>query len=547
MPNGVKNTLKIVAFLLVFSFVFYSIQSVVVPKRDWPKSERRMTKAYRSYYQEQRDSLDYICIGSSFVFSGISPMEIYRQTKLKGYVISAPGQRAAVGYQMLKAILKTQKPQVVVADIGSLFKSLEANQNTAAWQGTIDSLPFLHIADRLSLASELAKVRGESFSSKYLIRSVLPLLQYHTNYLLGRNDYLDLHEEQVFYRKGYVAKSGVKPSPVVSGDTSANAKNDEVDEEEDDGGDALGEQLEGAVAFNRAYYEKMRDLCREKQCEFVFIKVPVNAGEQYGSNWTAERHDIARRVADEMGVEFMDMNDVDYGLDWMLDTPDAGRHLNLSGATKTSKYLAQWLGERYDQPKVTDEKLTAQWDYQLELYDWEMEFYKLQMEQDFIEYLRKAGEGDNALLVSISSGVDECWTDDMQAAFEGALGTEFDLRKSGNVGYVAYSENGKLIAEDSDKDKCTLQCELDNGMACTLTGAGGGDKDSSIDVGGTELSSKSVGIHIVVYNKELHCVVDSVYFNMHKDRVSGTHSLKALNDNFHICLMDHMYEALKEI
>ncbi len=543
MTKRIKTLVRVVAFLLVFGCVFISLENVVVPKRDWPVSERRMTKAYRSYYQEKKNSLDYICIGSSFVFSGISPMEIYRQNGMKGYVLAAPGQRAAVGYHMLKAAMATQKPRVVMADIGSLFKPIEANLNTAAWQGSIDSLPLLHFADRVSMAYELTKVRGEQFGNEYIKRTLLPLLYYHTNYKLNAYDFLDLHEEQVYHRKGYVAKSKIKPSVSGSNDAQAKADGDEDEEEE---GDASGDEMMDAVEFNKAYYRKIRDLCRANECDLVFIKVPVNAGERYASNWTKEKHALAQSVADELDAPFLDLNYEDTGLDWTTDTPDKGRHLNLNGATKISRFLAGWLSDHFSFSTQADERLTAQWDYQLDLYDWEMQFYKLQLQQDIIEYLRQVRAGNNTLIVSISGGAGDYWTDEMQTALAEATGTEFDLTRNRKKAYAAISENGSLIVEKTGKKECVLQYRLDDAVDCELK-SGRGKNGGAIVVEGNDLSTRNKGIFFAVYNNDLHCIVDCACFDTQKEGLPGSHTNRSYSNEWHIRLMEYCHEALKKM
>ena len=55
-------------------------------------------------------------------------------------------------------------------------------------------------------------------------------------------------------------------------------------------------------------------------------------------------------VADELGVEFIDLNAEPYKVDinWDEETLDGGDHLNLSGAQKTTAFVGDWLTSAFE-------------------------------------------------------------------------------------------------------------------------------------------------------------------------------------------------------
>jgi hypothetical protein len=71
------------------------------------------------------------------------------------------------------------------------------------------------------------------------------------------------------------------------------------------------------------------------------------------------------------------LDDIDkIGLDFEMDTYDAGLHLNLSGAEKASRYFGNILKSRFNIPdKRNDEKLKAIWQEKADYY------YKMEQEQ----------------------------------------------------------------------------------------------------------------------------------------------------------------------
>ena len=86
--------------------------------------------------------------------------------------------------------------------------------------------------------------------------------------------------------------------------------------------------------------------------------------------------------------------------------------------------------------------------------DWQgAEIFRLQMEFDPVEFLKRAAEGNNTLMVASSGGVGEYWTEEMQAAFESATGSQIDLRAIGKAAYACVSDRGELVAEETDGGK----------------------------------------------------------------------------------------------
>ena len=110
MRTGLKNLIKSICFIIVLGIVVLAVKEVVVPYRDWPTKGRRTTKMVRSVFNEPKNTLDVLWVGSSHVFSAITPMELYRQTNLYSYVLASVGQRPIVGYYLAKAAMGEQKP-----------------------------------------------------------------------------------------------------------------------------------------------------------------------------------------------------------------------------------------------------------------------------------------------------------------------------------------------------------------------------------------------------------------------------------------------------
>ena len=540
MRTGLKNLLKAVCFLIVLGVVILSVQEVVVPYRDWPSKGRRTTKTVRSVFNEQKDSLDVLWLGTSHVFSAISPMELYRQTNIYSYVLGIVGERAPVAYYLAQAALREQTPKLVIVDVGVFFHSDADNKNTGAWQGALDALPITRMADRVAMAKGLAETRDEPFDEGYIARSVLPILLYHDNYTAGVEEYLNLHTDQLYPRKGFVCTTGIKASKATPVDPAAEPQTNTVEFQE------LLERFNTNLPTANA----LKKLCDDHGVELVFTKMPVCARKSYDGRWSVEKHMLAQSLADEMGIEFIDLNYQDVDIDWNTDTRDGGMHLNLAGAVKATSFLGEWLSEHYDFGPHDDEKLKGQWDAQLKLYDSEMEYAWDQMEDDIVAFLDAVVGDDVTLLTTVSGGVGEFWTDEIQAKFTEATGIENDLRNASNAAFAAVSFNGELIGKKSGDSKCSLSATLPDGESCKLTSKAVDDAEGEgkIEVEGTQMASSGRGIHFAVYDNRLKCVVDSVTFGpSEKGGVQMTRDNDAYEWEYYLELMENAAEYMKTV
>ena len=105
-------------------------------------------------------------------------------------------------------------------------------------------------------------------------------------------------------------------------------------------------------------------LCRENDIEPVFIAIPapVPKEEQMRVNGVAP-------LAQELGVPFLNLFDVEGLVDFEADCYDYLGHMNPDGATRLTAYLGQWLTEHCDLEDRRDDPAYAAWDERLALYE----------------------------------------------------------------------------------------------------------------------------------------------------------------------------------
>ena len=96
--------------------------------------------------------------------------------------------------------------------------------------------------------------------------------------------------------------------------------------------------------FNMEYLELIHELCKDKGVQLVLTRVPLPC-----DTYIVEEMNTIQDWAEEHSVPFinyMKMTD-ELGMDWTKDSLDDGNHLNVFGAEKVSRHLAEYLKREY--------------------------------------------------------------------------------------------------------------------------------------------------------------------------------------------------------
>ena len=511
MSLRIKRIVSAVVFLSLTVFVINWLQNLLTPKYDWPVHNRRSIKSVRSAYLEPKNSLDAIYLGTSQTFCSISPMDIYDSSHIRSYNMATIAQRVPVAYYMLRGILRQQSPKLVVIDASGFFYTQAELMVTGKWEEMVDSLPLICYREKLDMMKDIARMQGRENDWEYLLSAIIPLLRYHADYRVEKENFQEHYLHQLYQRKGYVATYDFEAVDETEVRT-AQAMLDVNDTFADD--DDNIEMLEDCIRANEPYLEKLRDMCRAHGAEIAFIKVPVCANTRARGYWSANKHEMTQAMADRLGVKFLDMCYEDLGLDWRYDSFDGGIHVNHRGARKITARLLDWMQQEFKLSSQPDEKLDRQWAYQSDIFASEVEYLDLELEHDLFGFFDRVERGDYTLFTTVSNGIGDYWSDEAQRRFEALTGTKLDLRDAENAAYLSISSRGKIIEERHDKKSCALEGVLGDGLRYkAVSKTGKGKQNGMVDIWGTDYAPEGRGIHFVVYDNNLGCVVDGVRFD----------------------------------
>lgn len=270
------------------------------------------------FYGLEENRADLLCIGSSHVYYGINTCLLFEDYGIASYLLASPGQPVWISYYLLEEALKTQEPEMVLYDTGTLFQK-EDDFGAYSWETLISMKPSLTKWNALKAVNrygEVLDMAAAFFSFPY----------YHSRFLsLGEQDYRNL--ELVRYH-GYKPDFGVISESELS--KWENRKKPDSEKEL-----PLAER-------SGEYLLKMIQLCEENEIPLVFVNSPF-------ANQSLEKRETANYVASlaaEHGIPMLEGNDYveEMQIDFATDLLDAS-HLNYYGSVKYTQYLAEWLQE----------------------------------------------------------------------------------------------------------------------------------------------------------------------------------------------------------
>lgn len=324
-----KKVLKGICFVIIFVLLFELFTAMFMPKWSFAHTDEMQTRV-QAFYKQEKNSHDVIYLGASYVYCGISPLCIWEEQGITGYVFGATRQRAWMSTYYLEEALKYQTPKVVVFEVGAIFDENEASEQNN--RKNIDYLRWSPV--KLKAIKTICDNTGES-KKEYL----LPFLRYHSRWSELEAKDFNLKGDTSYHQMGTLAWRTTRPASKKKLKRYESWK----DKAEEASVPEVGDRCSEAVL-------EMKQMCEEKGIEFLMVRVPT-------LNWSQESVQGVQRFADENGIPYLDMNlcREETGVDWQTDTSDKGKHLNILGCKKASSYLGEYLKENYKfETKLSD-------------------------------------------------------------------------------------------------------------------------------------------------------------------------------------------------
>lgn len=305
MNQTIKHILSAVLFCAGAALMLFVISVLAAPEKGAVVDGINGIDA-NGILAEADDSVDLIFLGDSEIYASVIPLEIWNRYGYATYGCTTPSQKLYTSQDILENAFYKQNPKVVMFETSAVFRKFNFDESVIHTVGNY--VPAIKYHDRW----------------KYFLKGVF-----------GTRGTPDLENENKGYRMTMIIDPG--------DDSKYMQPSDNVKE--------IPER-------NIEYMKKMVEYCESHGAKFILYSTPST------KNWRFSKHNAIVQLADELGVEYLDMNLYrdQLNINWETDTRDGGDHLNHLGALKVTKFLGEYID---DMGVLTDhrgEEKYAHWD-----------------------------------------------------------------------------------------------------------------------------------------------------------------------------------------
>ena len=338
-----KKVFSSLVSIILIAFFLTVLNRVFLPKYVEENQDGRITQ---DYYLEKLPT-DILFVGSSTVYSGISPVILWEKQGFTSYDRSNASQPMWTSYYLIEDAVKRigkEKPELIVLDVG-FIKYDDAFAEEPSNRKAIDGMRTSPSKIRCALAA-----MGEN---ERLIEYIFPVLRFHTRW------------KELTLSDFKYAFSGVQTN--YNGYLINTVQTETLPERT--GGRYLEKDPSETLISprNAEYLKKIMELCKKENISLFLMKTP-----SYSDNWSYAYDEQIEEIAKDYGVTYLNFDELsdEMGIDYHTDSPDEGSHLNLWGAEKFSAYLSDYIAEHYPVTSHTeDARYRAVWDEKVSRYE----------------------------------------------------------------------------------------------------------------------------------------------------------------------------------
>ena len=309
------KALRSISFFLILGTILGIFSYAVHPKNNKKEYGMRDQNAH-AFYAEPENTLDTIIIGNSEAYSSFSPLEMWHAYGITSYVSAKGAILMSDAYYILKEVLKTQSPKLVIFETDAVFPQKEDQTRR---DRTINNV-----------------IENES-----------PLIKYHDVWKIQRpeNYFAPINYRWQSYSRGQM------DDPRTEGYESRNLV-------VSDGKNEV--YRDGRINYwILKYMDKFVELCREKNIQVLFVTVPNILTTSKLNSQAIKNYCTSRNIPQ---IDFSEHPEF-INIDWTKDTRDGGVHMNTRGAKKVSLFLGQYIINQYDiKDRRDDKELAKRWD-----------------------------------------------------------------------------------------------------------------------------------------------------------------------------------------
>lgn len=498
---------KFIGFAIVLCCIIAFLSSLFAPS-----FEDSSRGAVRGISAEENNSIQVLALGTSTVRRAISPDSMFERHGLRVFDSCSDSQPAIASYYLLKRALQTQGDSlsVVLLDAGPITnnnKMITSSKASERITGTMDLSP---------VKIEFAWDMTNEYDDVVFIEQIVRLLRYHSRWdKLSQDDLYKVFANDYQYAHGQPVNNFSYESNITRNQSGkyTSEKTDKITAEVDQDKD------EAMALWNDAsirYIAKIAALCEENNLNLLLVKTPQ-------SNWGDLKHDSTVLAAEQLGIDFYDLNLSDtwsqLNISYDADYYDM-KHANLRGSVKISDFLGKLLVERYGLEDLRPDKRYDFMNTDIEKYNTSLSDMQLASCSNLNEYLDLIDNDRYAVFVTVKKDAAKKLDSNTRKKLK-SIGFKGLAALEKNESYAGVVERGELVAEVNAKDGSKVNLSND-GLTTEIRDSFkmksvGSDENgsASISIDDEKYAENGDGLNFVVYSLENRCVIDSACFNTH--------------------------------
>lgn len=367
--NFKQNIKRVGAILLlgvVITFIFGRYCKIVKSPRD---------SFYQFYNYIDDNMIDVLCVGSSHVWYGINPVQMYNDYGIAAFDLVNGSQGAWHSYYYIKEALKTQNPKIVILDVFTMQRGDEVYNDEVVKNNLLNM--------SISWDKWQALLVDGNAESKADIFWGFPIT--HTRYREVNKDDFEVSgnmDNFLGYTYLYDSIAEGERTPAIDALTVTDSL-------------PVTEKTE-------KYLRKIIELCLNRGIDIIL----VNSPQQNITIEMQKKYNYIQEIADEYQILFLNgcLYNNEIGIDYTIDLRQDGHHMNYSGVTKYTKWLSDYLSKNYNLPDRRGNTQYEVWEYQAERLEAKVRKERLASLTDFKLILEEARMGKGLYYVVSLNG-----------------------------------------------------------------------------------------------------------------------------------------------
>lgn len=348
MNKYLERTIKVVLSLAIFISLSWSVFYVL----DYDQDGNQFL--YWSYVKEDENSLDGIVIGNSAINRAfVSPLA-WNEKGISFYSLSCGNQALALARDIMDEAKKTQDYRYVVIDIHQIRRETFYDASALSIERVTDNMPMTSWIRWRAVKRGLNYMKRADTEAGVTKHDTLDLTYFYLKFLMYHNRWQELDMDD------YVKPINAYKSAYTEDEFYTTKPFDEVSDPKEDG---------ELTDYQKEMLKEIIDYANAEKLNVLFVCSPsimdddnrkdINAAFKYIEDNKSEYIEYINFNTEEM---FKTLN-----IDTKEDFYDE-EHLNVYGAAKFTKYLANIISEMYDIKDKRGDKNYKSWDSAYDAY-----------------------------------------------------------------------------------------------------------------------------------------------------------------------------------